>query len=446
MPPRGRELKVGLVILTAFVVLAVAVFLIGDKKSLFSRKNHYYVEFNNVSGIKPGSPVQLNGVAIGSVEEVSLPSDPTKERIRVWITLDRKYAERIRGGVQAPVAGTMVTGSSQARIKTLGLLGDKFLEISIGSPQLPVIPDQGQIPAAQPTNVDALLSSGEDVMDNVVEISHSLSVILGRMERGEGLLGELTSDSEGSRRLRGSIVGTTEAMQRIADKVDTGQGPLGRLLNDRAMADKLATSLDRLDALLAEAQTGPGLLPGLIHDPAMKTSVQDTLARLNGVARDVQGLTADLGSSDALLPRLVKDEEYGRKVTARVQEIVDNLDDASRSLAHGEGSAAKLLNDPQIYDAVNDIIIGVNESRLLRWLIRNRQKKGIETRYQERVEGMKQEGQTPPPLDSTPAVSPTPEPTPTPTPEPTPSAPSAETPPAPEPSPSPTPPPPAARP
>jgi hypothetical protein len=52
-------------------------------------------------------------------------------------------------------------------------------------------------------------------------------------------------------------------------------------------------------------------------------------------------------------------------------------------LDEGEGTAGKLINDPSVYEAVQDVIIGVEESRLLRWLIRNRQKKGIETRYEE---------------------------------------------------------------
>ena len=62
MPPRSREVKVGLVILGALVVLALGVFLIGDKNNLFSRKNEYFILFGSVSGLKPGSPVQLNGV------------------------------------------------------------------------------------------------------------------------------------------------------------------------------------------------------------------------------------------------------------------------------------------------------------------------------------------------------------------------------------------------
>jgi phospholipid/cholesterol/gamma-HCH transport system substrate-binding protein len=411
MPRSGSAIKVGLVILTAIAVLAIGVFLIGDQNNLFSRKNRYYIQFGSVSGLKPGSPVQLNGVDVGTVDKVLLPQNPAEESIQVWIRVDGQYAARIRGPVDLATVGTAgAAGASQARIKTLGLLGDKFIDLTTGAPGFPVIPNEGEIPAAQPTNVDALLASGENVMDNVVEISASLSTILGRMERGEGLLGELTTDSVTGRQLRTNLLGTTESMQRIASKIETGEGPLPRLLNDKAMADKLSGSLDRLDSVLASVQSGPGLAPALINDPQMKTSVQDTLAQLNQVAQDLHGFTADLETSDALLPRLVNDEEYGRQITGKVQQMVDQLNEVSLKLTHGEGAVAKLLNDPRIYDAVNDIVIGVNESRILRWLIRNRQKKGIEKRYDDTRKEMQEEGQTPPPLDTGPDTTETPPP------------------------------------
>lgn len=395
MSPRAREFRVGLVILAAVGVLAAGVFLIGDKNNLFSRKNRYYIQFGSVSGLAPGSPVQLNGVDVGTVEEVVLPKDPAQALIQVWISVDRKYAERIRGPVQQSPRNK--EGGSQARIKTLGLLGDKFIEINSGSPTFPVIEPESEIPSASPTNVDALLASGEDVMDNVVEISASLSTILGRMERGEGLLGELTSNSESGNRLKSSLIGTSETLERIAAKIETGDGPLPRLLNDRAMADQLAQSLDRFESLLDTAQNGPGLLPGLLNDPSTRTQLNDTLATLNQVAKDLQSFTSGLDDSDALLPRLVKDEEYGRAVTEQLRDIVDRLNTISVRLTEGEGSAAKLINDPQVYDAVNDILIGVNESRLLRWLIRNRQKKGIEKRFKDTQKTLEDAGASPAP-------------------------------------------------
>lgn len=405
MPPRGREFKVGLVILIAIAVLMAGVFLIGERNNLFSRKNEYYILFGSVSGLAQGSPVQLNGVDVGTVTEVVLPENPRLEQIEVWINVDSKYAERIRGGPQLPASGGLNL-PTQARIKTLGLLGDKFIEISSGATEFPIIPSGGQIQAAQPTNVDALIASGEDVMSNVVEISASLSTILARMEQGEGLLGELTSNSESGKRLRESVIGTTESMERIATTIESGEGPLPRLLNDRQMADRLASSLDRFESLLAQAQTGPGLLPGLLNDPSAKQKFDETLATLNQMARDLQGFTADLETSDALLPRLVNDEEYGREITGKLNEIVNRLNEISVKVSEGEGTAAKLINDRQIYDAVNDIIIGVNESRVLRWLIRNRQNKGIEKRYEEGKETLEQQGITPPPLDQGPDATP----------------------------------------
>ncbi|HEX4959785.1 MAG TPA: MlaD family protein [Thermoanaerobaculia bacterium] len=398
MSPKAREVRVGLLILAALAVLATTIFVLGQKNNLFTSKNRYSVELNSVSGLKPGNPVQLNGVDVGAVEKVELPPNPWRQLIRVWITVESRYASRLRApqGNQPAIPGQT---PSVARIKTLGLLGDKYIDLTSGSPGYEVIPDGGSIPAAQPTNVDALLASGEDAMDNVVAISSSLNKILARLERGEGLIGELTSDSESSRRLKASLLGTSESLQRVAAKLETGQGPLPRLLNDRALADQLAQSMDRLQGILTKAESGEGLLPSLLNDPNAKTQLNETLATLHKVSQDLQSFTSGLEKSDALLPRLVKDEAYGREVTEQLRQAVQNLNDVSRKLDKGDGTAAKLINDPQIYDAVNDVIVGVHQSRILRWLIRNRQKKGIETRYDVTKKAIEQGGGKPEPLE-----------------------------------------------
>ena len=406
MSTKGREIRVGLVILAAMVVLAVAIFVIGSKNNLFKHKTHYYTELSSVSGLKRGSPVQLDGVDVGTIERVILSGDPRKTQIRVWIRLDEEYEARIRGPLD-PTGFRKDLVPSRVRIKTIGLLGDKYIDINSGSAAYPPVPEDGMIPAAQPTNVDALIASGEDVMDNVVEITHSLNTILGRMERGEGLLGQLTSDSPEGKRLQSSLTGASESLQRIALKVETGQGLLPRLLNDRAMADQLAVSLDRFQTLLDQAQHGPGLLPGLLNDPAPRAQFNETLASLQKVAQDLQEFTADLQSNDdALLQRLVKDKEYGRQVTEQLRQFVKNLNEVSAKLDRGDGTAAKLINDPKIYDAVNDIVVGVNQSRVLRWLIRNRQQKGIEKRYDDSKKATERSGGTPEPLDKGPETPP----------------------------------------
>jgi hypothetical protein len=94
-------------------------------------------------------------------------------------------------------------------------------------------------------------------------------------------------------------------------------------------------------------------------------------------------MVADLNSGDGLLPRLMKDEELANELQTDLRQLLQNLNEATAKLNRGEGSAAKLLNDPAVYDAISDILVGINESRMLRWLIRNRQKAGVRERYEE---------------------------------------------------------------
>ncbi len=372
MPPegRGREWKVGLVILLAVVLFAVGILLIGQESNLFRRKNHYLIYFSAVGGLNEGNPVQLDGVNVGRVRSIVLPTEARSSQIEVEIEVDRRYEARIRQ-------------DSMARIKTLGLLGDKFVDLTAGSPEAEPIAPGGVIPAAPPTSVDKLIGSGEDVMDNVVQISADLRDILHRMEQGQGVLGELTSKSETGQRVTDSLLQTMDSIQRVADQVENGDGPLPRLIHDKQLAERMSGSVDRLNAILDEVQNGDGLLPGLLHDPKTREQFDATLGSLRDVSENLQGFSKELQQGKGLLPRLVHDQELGDETSRELKDVLERIDNVAKKLDEGDGTAGKLINDPSIYQAINDIVVGVNESRVLRWLIRNRQKKGIEKRYQE---------------------------------------------------------------
>ena len=377
---RRANRRVGTLVLAALVVAAVTLFLLGDKQNLFRAKNHYTTRFNDVNSLQTGAQVQLSGVNVGQVEKIVLPVDIDEHQLEVHIAIDARFEQRLRE-------------DSEARIRTLGLLGDKYLEITSGSPGAPMLPDGGEIAAAAVTDVDALVSSGEDLMQNVLTISAQLTSILGRMERGEGLLGELTKDVEPGKSVTREIHGTLEALRTAAESIGNGKGPVPRLLNDEDLGRKLETSVGRLDAILAKAEGGEGVLPMLLTDTEARAKVDRTLDSLQAAAQKLSEVVDGLEGSDALLAKLLTDEEYGKKVAGELDRLLSNLAVVSDKLAHGDGTAAKLIDDPALFDALNDIVIGVNESKLLRWLIRNRQEKGIEKRYDDAQEA----GEAPPP-------------------------------------------------
>jgi len=373
-----REVKVGLLVVLAFIVLGVSVFLVSERKNLFTLKNRYSIQFATVGGLAPGSPVQLDGVNIGSVQNIVLPEQVEQKMLTVWISADRRYAARIRG-------------DSLARIKTLGLLGDKYIDISSGSPNTELIPSGGAIPAAPPTDVERLIATGGDAVENMVAISYSLRSILERMEAGQGILGELTTDSEAGKRAKDALLNVLGAMDEISRQVQSGNGTLARLINDDALAIKLEGSVDRLDGLLADLREGEGALPVLLNDPTTGQRVQDLIANLSTAGGDLTALLEEVRSGDGLLGTMIGNEEYAQQLTLELQQLVHNLNVVSQKLADSEGTLGLLISDPQVYEAINDIIVGIDESSMLRWLVRKKQKKGIKTRYESEQETMEQE-------------------------------------------------------
>ncbi|REJ79897.1 MAG: MCE family protein [Acidobacteria bacterium] len=361
--------RIGLTVLAALGLFIAAIWMIGDQSRLFTSKVEYTVQFRNVGGLAPGSPVQLNGVNVGQVEDIVLPDDLNKQALQVHISIESRYSARIRR-------------DSLARIKSFGLLGDKYVEIISGSADSEAIADGGEIPTARQTDVDALIQSGEDVADDLVSTARSLSRILARMDRGEGVLGELVSD-EGSQALSERINGIASSLDRITANLDRGEGTLGRLLADDTLALSLESTMARADRVLASFEDGEGVLPALVHDPAYKERLDRVLSETEATAKELGAIAAELRASDGLLPRLLRDEELADQLLAEIRSVLDSLDSIAGKLDRGDGTAAQLINDPAVYEAVNDILVGIDESRILRWLIRNRQKAGIEKRAEE---------------------------------------------------------------
>ncbi len=361
--------KVGLTVLGALIVLAGFILAIGDQSFLFRASNTYRIMFPNAAGLAEDNPVQLNGVTVGKVDRILLSERPESELLEVRISIERRYASRLRR-------------DSLARIKTLGLLGDKYVEITSGSPGALLLNPGEEIPAALPTDVDDLIASGADVVDYVVSTAQSLSTILTRMERGEGLLGELVAERE-DKRITDTVIRTLESIERLTNQVEAGEGVLGRLLTDEDMGDQLASSLDSIDETLTLLREGDGLAPALLHDAELKTRFESTMADTEVAAADLRAIAADLRGADGLLPRLLNDEELGESLTTEVEQLLERLNSTLEQVSEGDGTAAKLINDPAIYEALDDLVVGINESKFLRWLVRNRQKAGIKKRYKE---------------------------------------------------------------
>jgi phospholipid/cholesterol/gamma-HCH transport system substrate-binding protein len=249
-------------------------------------------------------------------------------------------------------------------------------------------------------------------VDNVTAVAKSLKTILGRVEKGEGFVGEITSASPEGKELSRSLRQTIAATNALLEDVRTGKGLLGRLVADEKLADSVSADLEGsvaslrkiLGAVEKGAGQGEGIVPALLGDPEGKQRFFGMVDALKRAAEGLAGFSKELSAGGGLLPTLVRDEEFARSLKRDLSRISASLANVAEKLDRGDGTAGKLINDPSVYEAIDDILVGVDESKPLRWLVRNRQRSGIEVRY----EAEKAKAGAAPP--GAPGPAPTPEP------------------------------------
>ncbi|HEV7241665.1 MAG TPA: MlaD family protein [Thermoanaerobaculia bacterium] len=375
----NNSIRVGVLVSAALLILMVFLFFIGSEQKIFARKNEYEVRLENVTGLAEGNPVKMSGVTIGVIRDIKLPMDPKMKQVEILLMVDRKFAERVRG-------------DSRVRLKKLGLLtGDSYIDVTPGTPRFAALEPGSMIPASRQADVEALLSSGEDLVDNFVQISYSLKNILQRIDRGEGLLGELTTAPETKQRLTDTLLTTLNKTNAALTHVESGKGVVGKLVYDDAYGEQLTTSLasaaQSLQTVTGSLQKGfetnEGLVPALVNDPAAKARVYEVVENLRLTSANLATFTSTMQKGEGLVPRLLNDKEYGDQALNEFTMLIRQLNVTVAKINNGEGTAGKVISDPAIYESINDILIGINESKLLRWLVRNRQQAGIERRVEE---------------------------------------------------------------
>src|SRR5438094_829946 len=262
-----RTTKIGLLVAIALAILMVTVFSLNQEQPFWERKVQYEVRFTRTGGLQTGAPVSLSGVSIGTVAEMRFPPDPAVNYIQVLINVKGDLATRIRE-------------NTVASIRTLGLLGDRYIELSAGMPESPPVPPGGLIASIDPTDIEALLGQGGDIVTNIVEVTASLKDVLGAIQRGEGLLGAMLRNRElgettlvDLQRTMANVQATTASLDQLTTRLNRGNGALARLMEDETYAQRVLGNLDRaisdLADVAAKLDRGQGTLGKLVNDPAL---------------------------------------------------------------------------------------------------------------------------------------------------------------------------------
>ncbi|HXS74643.1 MAG TPA: MlaD family protein [Terracidiphilus sp.] len=207
----SRLARLGAFIVATLAVLATGVFIIGSKEYLFASTYQLKAQFDNVAGLADGADVQVGGVHSGMVTGIELPRKPG-EKVTVIMELAKSTREIIKH-------------DSVVSIQTEGLLGNQFLAVSFGSAGQADVMDGEIIKSAPPLLMADLFKKSSSILDDSQEAIQSAAT-------------------------------ATAHLNSVSAKIDSGQGTVGALVNDKQLYNNLAQTTATLDATMLQAQSG----------------------------------------------------------------------------------------------------------------------------------------------------------------------------------------------
>jgi phospholipid/cholesterol/gamma-HCH transport system substrate-binding protein len=306
MPDRSRQLtiskfKAGWIVSIALMIVFITIFFLGNITNLVVSQALLELKVRNVSGLRKGAPVWLLGVQIGSVKSIKLhPKGPV-----VFLSVDKNDLQFIHQ-------------DARAVIRTMGLLGEMYLEIEPGTVDAGPIHPGSVITGAAEIGFKQIMATSTQSIEEVHQFIQKLDELIGEIAGGKGALGELiknpavyqkvnqTLENLSSllkelREERGTLqlmvkdpslynkmLSAAASVEKFGQKLDKSSGSLEKFIRDPSLYDRLNTSADRLAVILGKIDRGEGLAGKMVTNEELSNDLQEVLMSLKELIQDIK--------------------------------------------------------------------------------------------------------------------------------------------------------------
>lgn len=350
-----RDVKVGVFVFLTIALGALAVFVLGGSTQMFEDRYNLSCSFLDVGGLREGAVVRLAGFDVGEVKTIQFADDIGVKEIHVELSLMSRFRERIRE-------------DSVARIETEGMLGDKYVSLTVGDSTKRELADGESLEVQESVALVEYQKMANGILADIDGIAEKVNLAMG-------------TDQEAT---KASVANVVASVDTLLTEAKEGDGLIHALVYDKALATRLNRTVNNLETASAdlanvtrEVRTGNGFANALIYgDEGEKLAEQ--LAML---AEAVEKLVRDIESEDSLIHALVYDPERAGMVED-LHATATSMRAIAASIEEGEGTAGMLANDPALYEDLRALVGGAQRNKLLRAYIRQTVSEGEQNNAQ----------------------------------------------------------------
>lgn len=319
----STERKVGFFFVLALILLGIML-EIGEKWNPFEKKITYKTYLSTVTGLKVGDPVRLAGVNVGKINAISVRAADVEIVFEV-----------------APE--TKIKTDTIASLRLTNLLGGQFLSLSFGSPAAPVMAEGGTVTGKDSANIDVIVDTVSDAVKDARVLIASLNKNQNEvMQKISGILDDN----------RANLAASIANFKSITTKIDSGEGSLALLLNDKQLYETLSSAGENINSLTAKIDKGEGALGMLINDKELSDDLRNAIKEVNKGAgnmtagfKEIKEVAEKINRGEGTLGKLVNDDV----IYADIKETSKNLNEITRKINSGEGTLGKLINEDKLY-------------------------------------------------------------------------------------------------
>jgi phospholipid/cholesterol/gamma-HCH transport system substrate-binding protein len=354
----GTRLRVGIFVLFSLTIGAGIAFAIGAQENVFASKTTYYAIFEDVGGLQKGNTVRVAGVNVGSVTEVVIGESGN---IEVYFRVIDDAAHLLRGDPTVQVSEDDEVQPSFASIGSKGLLGDRLIEVTVGSDEYPEWDPDEPIPVSVGGGIMALAErtlyeaegtahnlrlatdpfADQEFSNDLKETARNLAKATGMLASGEGTIGALMTDEQLARDVKGAVKNL-----RLAGSQVTKLG-------------------ENLNLITEEIQHGKGTAHALFYGTEGTeaiVNIRDTFGQLNSILTDIR-------EGDGTINQLIYGE-LGESFMTNLQNASDDIAFLTKEMREGKGTIGALLTDPSIYEDIKRLVGDLERNDILRALVR----------------------------------------------------------------------------
>jgi len=287
-----KNVRLGLFIVIGAVILVFLIFKMGSKSRLFQGRKKISVIFKDSKGLKKGNDVRFSGVNIGAVYDIMIENDST---VRVVMAIDDKTSEFIKK-------------DSKATVSSEGLVGSKFVGISAGTGNSPSVHEGDQIEAGDSFEIEEILNSFSQVSQNADQITSRLNQLTENIANGQGPIGMLLADSMLQNKIN-NIASALEAtsyktnqlagdMRVLPDQVELVGQKLRNITDSFQVANSnLIDATENLSLFSQNLNNDSTTIGKLVGDTIMARNIETTIDEVKNTAGDVKTTSTKVRSN-----------------------------------------------------------------------------------------------------------------------------------------------------